>query len=239
MIAEQVFACQAPDRIGIRAQCAANVMATCSILGAVSLTGSLGLRLAADVALVAVLAAYVVSPRLVAGPFQPTSQVRSSSPGHGQGQRGTAHLEPGQPEEQRPQAGAGVERGAGQARLDPRFHHGHLASDHFGQVVEVTLGRHVGPSHRRQVLHQRRRLLPPEQLLETAVQAMPGFFTDSHDRLPSADRQGEGKHLCPLPEAATKRMGTHVADGGTLVSALDRAEEVAALRPTATYPLAQ
>lgn len=44
----------------------ASVMATCSILGAVSLTGSLVLRVAADVGLVAVLAAYVVSPRLVA-----------------------------------------------------------------------------------------------------------------------------------------------------------------------------
>lgn len=44
----------------------ASVMATCSILGAMSLTNSLVLRVVADAALVAVLAMYVASPRLVA-----------------------------------------------------------------------------------------------------------------------------------------------------------------------------
>lgn len=44
----------------------AGVMAVCSILGAVSLTGSVVLRIIADVALLGVLAIYVVSPKLVA-----------------------------------------------------------------------------------------------------------------------------------------------------------------------------
>ncbi len=61
------------------------VMLVCSGLGAVSLTGSLGARVAADIALAAVLAAYVGSPDLLA---RPSRSVRRKPPQEGRRRSG-------------------------------------------------------------------------------------------------------------------------------------------------------